>query len=67
MRNLSAERTEVNQIESLRFDTRSPVGWILLLTLFAIPIMLILLALRFVDIRIINNHTKIILIIVSVK
>ena len=63
--NLSAQRTEVKAVEDLRFDTRSPTGWLLLVTIFAIPFLLLLLTLRFVDVRFINSKAKIILIIVS--
>jgi hypothetical protein len=65
VQNLSAERTEVRFIEDLRFDTRSPVGWLLLLTLFAIPFTLCLVILRFVSLEFINNKIKIILVVVS--
>ena len=64
--NLSAEKTRVRFIEDLRFDTRSPVGWLLLLTIFAIPWTIFLLALRFVEEESIKKKTKIILIVVSV-
>lgn len=64
-RALSAPRTEIKLIEDLRFDTRSPVGWILLLTLLSIPFLSILLAIRFLNIKIIIEHFKLFLIIVN--
>lgn len=63
--NLSARETEIEPIESLRFDTRSPVGWLLLLAIFAIPLTLFFLALRFVEVEFIKKKAKIILIVVS--
>lgn len=67
MRNLSAPKTEIRFIEDLRFDTRSPGGWILLLTLFAMPLTILALVARFLDVQFLNSKTKIILIIVSSK
>lgn len=64
-RALSAPRTEIRFIEDLRFDTRSPVGWILLLTLLSIPFLSILLAIRFLNIKIIVEHFKLFLVIVN--
>ena len=61
---LSAERTRVRLIEDLRFDTRSPSGWTLLLCLIAIPLSIILLVVRFLDLKFIINNRKIFLIVV---
>ena len=62
---LSAERTGIIFVEDLRFDTRSPVGWILLLAILSLPLLLLLLVVRFVDVRFISERGSIFLIIVS--
>lgn len=61
---LSAPRTQIQFIEDLRFDTRSPVGWLLVLCLFAFALTPILLAMRFLDIRFITTRRKIFFIVV---
>ena len=61
---LSAQRSEVRFIEDLRFNTRSPLGWILLLCIFAIPIAAISLIIRLLDVRVITNYRKILLFVV---
>ena len=53
---LSAQRTRIRFIEDLRYDTRSPVGWIIVMGLFAIPLTAIPLVLRFLDVRFITSH-----------
>lgn len=62
---LSAISPQIRPVEELRFNTRSPSGWILLLNIFALPLLALLLALRFLDIKFLNNHQKIFLSIVS--
>ena len=62
---LSARETPLTLIEQLRFDTRSPTGWILLLTIVSLPIILVLFIFRFLDFTILVNYRKIILIVVS--
>ena len=62
---LSAPRTEVAPIESLRFNTRSPSGWLLLVTLIVLPLEVFLLIVRFLNFTWVIEHIKIALGIVS--
>lgn len=62
---LSAPRTEVRHIESLRFNTRSPSGWLLLVTLIVLPLEVFLLIARFLNFSWVIEHIKIALGIVS--
>ena len=62
---LGAPRTAVPSIEDLRFNTRSPSGWILLVTLIVIPLDIIVFAVRFLNFSIVIDHIKIALGIVS--
>jgi hypothetical protein len=62
---LSAPRTEVLPIESLRFNTRSPSGWLLLVALIVLPLEIFLLIVRFLNFTWVIEHIKIALGIVS--
>lgn len=62
---LSAPRTGVDPIESLRFNTRSPSGWLLLVTLIVLPLEVFLLVARFLNFSWVIEHIKIALGIVS--
>lgn len=45
---LSAPRTIISAIEDLRFDSRSPTGWLLLLAIIALPLSAALLVFRLI-------------------
>ena len=62
---LGAMKTMVPAIEALRFNTRSPSGWILLVTLIVLPLDIIILVVRFLNLSIVIDHIKIALGIVS--
>lgn len=62
---LSAERTGISFVEDLRFDTRSPTGWLLLVNIIALPLAVVLLLLRFLDVRFIIKNTRVFLMVVS--
>ena len=62
---LSAPRTQIDPIESLRFNTRSPSGWLLLVTLIVLPLEVFLLVARFLNFSWVIEHIKIALGIVS--
>ena len=62
---LGAPETQVMRIEDLRFDTRSPSGWILLVTLIVIPLDIVIFVVRFLNFSIVIDHIKISLGIVS--
>lgn len=62
---LSAPRTQVTYIESLRFNTRSPSGWLLLVTLIVMPLEVFLLIVRFLNFTWVIEHIKLALGIVS--
>ena len=62
---LGAPRTEVRPIESLRFNTRSPSGWLLLVTLIMLPLEVFLLIARFLNFSWVIEHIRIALGIVS--
>ena len=62
---LSAPRTGNPEIESLRFNTRSPSGWLLLVTLIVLPLEVFLLIVRFLNFSWVIERIKIALGIVS--
>lgn len=64
---LSAPRTNVNPIESLRFNTRSPSGWLMLVAIVVLPLETCLLIIRFLNFSWVIEHIKIALGIVSNK
>ena len=62
---LGAPRTANPQVESLRFNTRSPSGWLLLVTVIVLPLEVFLLIARFLNFSWVIEHIKIALGIVS--
>ena len=62
---LGARETEIVYIESLRFNTRSPSGWIMLVTIVVLPLDIFILVVRFLNFSVVIDYFKIALIIVS--
>ncbi len=65
MRDLGEPETPLPSIEALRFDTRSPSGWILLVTLFVLPLESLILIIRFLNFPVVNKYSGIWITIVS--
>ena len=65
VRDLGAPDTPIQTIENLRFNTRSPSGWILLVVLIALPLEIIILIARFLNFPIVNKYSVIFLVVVS--
>jgi len=62
---LSHSETPFDPIELLRFNSRSPSGWILLVTILAMPYSVFFLVLRFLDAVCVVRNVKVFVIIVS--
>ncbi len=56
VRDLGEPDTPLPSIEALRYNTRSPSGWILLVTIIAIPLESLILIIRFLNFPIVNKY-----------
>lgn len=65
VRALSTRTTNNTDIESLRFDTRSPSGWLMLVNIIVLPLDISILIIRFLNFSVVIDHIKIFLGIVS--
>ena len=65
VRDLGAPDTPIRSIENLRFNTRSPSGWLLLVILIALPLEIFILIVRFLNFPIVNKYSTIFLTVVS--
>ncbi len=65
VRDLGEPETPVAPIEALRYRTRSPSGWILLVTLIALTLEVLILIVRFLGFPAVNKYSTIFIVIVS--
>ncbi len=65
VRDLGEPETPLPSIEALRYMTRSPSGWVLLVTLIALTLEVLILIVRFLSFAAVNKYSTVFIIIVS--